>query len=69
MVIWSWCSISGHDVANNYLPGMQDLIDENRESPGGSASYGDHNSQHITANRKVYALWWILARIAGWEGQ
>jgi len=171
VVIWSWCSISGHDVANNYLPGMQALIDEygaggtkigsqrqipvtfifmtghaetnsnqgegspgnqaelitgycqekgyfcldyygidshdmednywedsgddgnsedyggnfysdwqeshqlgeyyfeNRESPGGSASYGDHNSQHITANRKAYAMWWILARIAGWEGQ
>jgi hypothetical protein len=24
--------------------------------------------QHITANRKAYAFWWILARIAGWDG-
>jgi hypothetical protein len=28
VVVWSWCSISGHDVAGNYLPGMQTLIDE-----------------------------------------
>jgi hypothetical protein len=174
VVVWSWCSISGHDVANNYLPGMQTLIDEyaeggtkigsgngqrqvpvtfifmtghaeansnqgegrpgdqaeliidychekgyfcldyygidthemddtywedsgddgdsqgyggnfysdwqeshqlgqdyyeNKESPGGSVSYGDHNSQHITANRKAYAMWWIMARIAGWDGK
>lgn len=39
---------------------------ENRSSPGGSASHGDHNDQHITANRKAYAMWYILARIAGW---
>lgn len=170
VVMWSWCDISGHDVKNNYLTGMQTLINEysaggskigsgagkrvnpvififmtghanlnnntgagkpknqaeqiidycnqngfycldyygidthdmdgnywedagddgnsptggdfyadwqashtlgthwyeNRSSPGGSASYGDHNSQHITANRKAYAMWYILARIAGW---
>ncbi len=30
--------------------------------------FGAHNSQHITANRKAYAMWWILARIAGWDG-
>lgn len=42
---------------------------ENRVSPGGKAEYGDHNSQHITANRKAFAMWWILARIAGWDGQ
>jgi len=41
---------------------------ENKTSPGGSVTYGDHNTQHITANRKAYAMWWILARIAGWEG-
>ncbi len=39
---------------------------ENKESVGGSVAYGEHNSQHITANRKGYALWWILARLAGW---
>jgi hypothetical protein len=174
VVMWSWCSISGHDVAGTYLPGMQALIDEygpggskvgtgsgkrenavtfvfmtghaetnnnvgnlkpknqadtiigyckakgyfcldyygidthsmddrywedagddgnsvqyggnfyvdfqnihqqgthyyeNKSSPGGSATFGAHNTQHITANRKAYAMWWILARIAGWDGK
>ncbi|MGW8316653.1 MAG: hypothetical protein ACWGNV_13710 [Bacteroidales bacterium] len=41
---------------------------ENRSSPGGTVTYGAHNSQHITANRKAYAMWYILARIAGWDG-
>jgi hypothetical protein len=171
VVMWSWCDIAGHDVAENYLPGMQTLINEyaesgskigsgagqrensvsfifmtghankdnnvgdgnpknqadlilnyckennfycldyygidthcmngnywedtgddgnsstrgdfyaewqssqsigdgyyeNRSSPGGSVTYGAHNTQHITANRKAYAMWYILARIAGWE--
>lgn len=171
VVMWSWCDIAGHDVAGNYLPGMQALINEysaggskigtgagqreqavtfifmtghankdnnvgdgkpknqadlilnycrenhfycldyygidthdmegnywedagddgnsstggefytdwqnnhilgtdwyeNRSSPGGSVTYGAHNSQHITANRKAMAMWYILARIAGWE--
>ena len=31
------------------------------------ATYGEHNTQHITANRKAYAFWWVLARIAGYE--
>ena len=171
VVMWSWCDIAGHDVANNYLPGMQTLIDEygpggskihngirtepvtfifmtghanvgnnigegrpknqadlildfcsengyycidyynidthcmednywedagddgnsnayggnfyidwqdahtegvdyypNRTAPGGDIAFGQHNSQHITANRKAFALWYILARIAGWDG-
>jgi len=42
---------------------------ENKGSPGGSVEYGAHNSQHITANRKAYAMWWIMARIAGWDGK
>jgi hypothetical protein len=41
---------------------------ENKTSPGGDISFGAHNSQHITANRKAYAMWYILARIAGWDG-
>jgi len=41
---------------------------ENKTTPGGTVKPGDHNSQHITANRKAYAMWWILARIAGWDG-
>ncbi|MCD4710056.1 MAG: hypothetical protein K8R52_04360 [Bacteroidales bacterium] len=173
VVMWSWCNIAGHDVAGNYLPGMQTLINEysvggskigtgagqrqnavtfifmtghankdnnvgdgkpknqadliidycrenkfycldyygidthdmdgnywedagddgnsttggnfysdwqnshsvgngyyeNRSSPGGSVTYGAHNTQHITANRKAYAMWYILARIAGWDGK
>lgn len=38
----------------------------NRSSPGGSVTYGEHNTQHITANRKAFAFWWVLARIAGY---
>ena len=41
---------------------------ENKTSPGGSVTFGAHNTQHITANRKAYAMWWILARISGWDG-
>lgn len=173
VIMWSWCSITGHDVAGNYLPGMEYLIEEygiggskigtgagkrenpvtfifmtghaegnnvgdgrpknqaqlitdycnlyhqfcldyysidthdmdgnywedtddnggsteyggnfyqdfqdahdvgngyylNRNSPGGEAECGNHNDQHITANRKAYAMWYILARIAGWNGE
>jgi len=42
---------------------------DNRELPGGNVVFGAHNSQHITANRKAFAMWWILARIAGWDGK
>lgn len=173
VVMWSWCDISGHDVAGNYLPGMEALISEygeggskigtgagmrevpvtfvfmtghattgnnldegrpgaqaklindyceahgyfcldyysidshdmddnywddagdngnseqyggnfyqdfqdahsvgdgyylNRTAPGGDITNGAHMTQYITANRKAYAMWWILARIAGWDG-
>ena len=170
VIMWSWCNILGHDVAGNYLPGMQTLIDEygpggtqilsgkrsvpvtfifmtghanyndnvgpgkprdqakliteycktngyfcldyydidthdmegqywedagddgnsptggefyrtwqdshrigedwfeNRDPVNGEYTPGAHNTQHITANRKAYAMWWILARIAGWDG-
>ena len=40
---------------------------ENKETPGGAVVFGAHNTQHITANRKGYAMWWILSRIAGWD--
>ncbi|MEA1897869.1 MAG: hypothetical protein U9N53_09435, partial [Bacteroidota bacterium] len=48
-----------HSAGNGYY--------ENRSSPGGTVTCGAHNSQHITANRKAYAMWYILARIAGWD--
>lgn len=178
VVMWSWCNISGHDVAGVYLPGMQTLIDEygvggtkigqgagqrvhavhfifmtghanddgnlgdlepaaqaalindycnqrgymcldyysidthcmadnywddagddgnsykynnsavaegyfyhdwqdanvlginyyeNKTRPNGNVGFGEHTTQHITANRKAYAMWWILARLAGWN--
>jgi len=39
---------------------------ENKNSPGGAVEVGNHNYQHITANRKAYAMWYVLARIAGY---
>lgn len=41
---------------------------QNRSSPGGTFALGQHTNQHITSNRKAFAFWWILARIAGWDG-
>ena len=52
---------SNGNVGDNYY--------ENKSSPSGSATYGAHNTQHITANRKAFAMWYILARIAGWNGE
>jgi hypothetical protein len=34
VVMWAWSLIAGHDVAGNYLPGMDSLINE--YGPGGS---------------------------------
>ena len=55
------------DYQNSHQPGVHYY--ENKSSPGGDVTFGAHNSQHITANRKAYAMWWILARIAGWDGK
>jgi len=52
---------NSHSLGSDYF--------ENLSSPGGSVTYGAHNSQHITANRKAFAMWYILARIAGWDGE
>ncbi|NOU18873.1 MAG: hypothetical protein HOO91_15065 [Bacteroidales bacterium] len=171
VIVWSWCSINGHAVATNYLPGMQQLISEygkngskigtgsgqrvqpvyfvfltghaetnnvgdgkpknqadliinfcnqnhqlcldyysidthdmndtyysdtddngisttyggnfykswqdshtqgqhwyENKTTDGNVTFGEHNTQHITANRKAYAMWWILTRIVGWDG-
>lgn len=42
---------------------------ENKRAPDADVVFGRHNTQHITANRKAYAMWWILARMAGWDGK
>ena len=55
-----------HDWQNSHILGEHYY--ENKRTPGGDVVFGEHNTQHITANRKAYAFWWILARIAGWDG-
>lgn len=84
-------SIDTHDMSDNYWDDTDDNGAstkyggnfyeqwENSHSEGeywypnkstdGSITYGEHNTQHITANRKAYAMWWILARIVGWNGK
>ena len=47
-----------HILGTDYFQG--------RNGAGGPVSFGDHTDQHITLNRNAYALWWILARMAGW---
>jgi len=54
------------DFQNSHTLGVDWF--ENKRTPGGAVDYGAHNTQHITANRKAYAMWWILARLAGWDG-
>lgn len=84
--------IDSHDMAGNYYENADDGGDESgvgtsfyndwqnanqvgeewfytETSPGGTDhAFPAHNTQYITANRKAYAMWWTLARIAGWDG-
>ena len=53
------------DYQNNNTLGKQYY--NNKKAPSGDVIFGAHNTQHITANRKAYAMWWILARLAGWN--
>ncbi len=55
-----------HDFQNSHAESIHYYY--NKSAPGGDITCGDHNDQHITANRKAYAMWYILARIAGWNG-
>lgn len=55
-----------HDFEGSSLLGHDYY--ENKEMPDGNVVYGSHTTQHITSNRKAYAMWWILARLAGWDG-
>ena len=53
------------DWQNSHTEGTDWYLNIDRR---GIVQPGAHNTQHITANRKAYAFWWILARIAGWDG-
>jgi hypothetical protein len=52
------------DWQNSHILG-QDFF-ENKTYPGGETTFGAHNTQHITANRKAYAMWYILTCIVGY---
>lgn len=55
-----------HDWQNSHTLGQHWY--ENWMTMEGYVNSGTHTTQHITSNRKAYAMWWILARIAGWDG-
>jgi len=56
-----------HDFQN--LKSIGEGYYENKSTPNGYVTFGAHTTQHITSNRKAYAMWYILARLAGWDGE
>ncbi|MCG8581440.1 MAG: hypothetical protein MI866_16065 [Bacteroidales bacterium] len=74
---WEDASDNGYsgDYGGNFYEDWQNANElgvayyENKNKPGGDVKLGSHTSQHITSNRKAYAMWWILARLSGWDGE
>ncbi len=66
---------NSNEYGGNFYQNFQDTHAEsngwynNLSAPDGSVKTGSHNTQHISANRKAYAMWWILARLSGWNGR
>ncbi len=52
------------DETNNWAIEWQDAHTENVDW----YSCGSAHSQSLNANMKAYAIWWLWARIAGWDG-
>jgi hypothetical protein len=74
---WSDAADNGSSTAyggNYYVDWQEDNIEGegyyyNKSSPGGAIDTGTHvEQQHITSNRKAFAMWYILAMIVGWDG-
>lgn len=56
-----------HDFQNSNDEGSNWFYNRINPEPGANIYSGEHTTQHITGNRKAFAFWWILARIAGWN--